>query len=194
MLGNKGVLKLKSIRVVFLTCLILVSFVSCKVSNSQNQAESVSYYIPQIETTTLSYEIIDDVVNISSISFHIPQSFKPEPRNGELWLKSQENTIEISFEEVTGSTNAFDEYIQETIEYFRQMGLSPSVVEETYIGNYTAKRFSIDTFDATSSNVKIFCYFIENHKCKIVVNIWSKNGEIIKSEQADKYMEMLELV
>ena len=183
---------MKSINILLLICFVLMLCSSCKVTDSQNETESISYYIPTIEETTKAYKIDNNTVNLSSISFIIPQNFEPETENGELLLKSKDSTVEISVEDATETTDDFDTYIQETTEYFRQMGLSPSAVEETYIGNYTSKRFAIDTFAATSSNVKIFCYFIKTNKCKIVVNIVSKDGEIITFEQADKLVEKFE--
>lgn len=185
---------MKTIKILLLICLLSALFTSCKVSNSNNETETVSYFIPTFETTTLSYELIDDVVTISSISFHISQSFEVESKSEGVLLKSKENTLEVSFEDVTDLVTDFDKYIRETVDYFRQVGLSPSDVEETNIRNYTAQRFAINTFDLTSSDVKIFCYFIEMNECNFVVSVVSKDEEIITAEQADEFLETIDFI
>lgn len=169
-------------------------FSSCKISNLNNEEEYISYYVPTVITTTLPYEVINDMVNLSTISFYIPQNFFLESKNGELLLKSIESTVEISVEDITKSTTDFDEYIQETIDSLREMGLYPSKVEEADIKNCVAKRVAVNTFDVTSSDVRIYCYFVEINNSKIVVNIISKDGEIITSEQADELVNRIEFI
>lgn len=186
---------MKSIKSLLLICLIFLLLTSCRVSNSNHETETTaSYFIPTIETTTMSYELIGDVVTISSISFRIPQSFEVGTKSDALLLKSKENTLEVSFEDVTDLATDFDKYIRESVYYFRQMGLYPSDVEETHIRNYTAKRFTINTFDLTSSDIKIFCYFIEMNECKFVVSVVSRDNEIITAEQADEFFETIDFI
>lgn len=110
----------------------------------------------------------------------------------ELLLESKESTVEISVEDVTEAVEFFEKHIQETIDSLRQLGLSPSAVEDIYLRNGIAKRLSVNTIDTTSSNVKFFCYFIEINNSKIIVNIISKDGEIITTEQADEMINKIE--
>lgn len=185
---------MKTIRILLLICLFLLLFTSCKVSESNNETESVSYYIPTIEEKTLAYQINDNKVNLSTISFYIPQNFEPKDESGELLLKSKESTVEISVEDVTESAGNFDEYIKKTIDSLTPLGLPATEVEETDLGNFVAKRFSVDTVDITSTKIKIFEYFIETNTSKIVVNIISKNGEIVTPEQADEFIKTIDFV
>lgn len=74
----------------------------------------------------------------------------------ELLLESKESTVEISVEDVTEAVEFFEKHIQETIDSLRQLGLSPSAVEDIYLRNGIAKRLSVNTIDTTSSNVKFF--------------------------------------
>lgn len=183
---------MKLIKVLSLICSLFLLFASCKVSDSNNEEKQISYYIPTVIITTLPYEVINDVVNLSTISFHIPQNFELESESGELLLKYKGTTVELIIEDKTDLLTDFDEYIQETIDSLIQMGLSPSVVEETDIRNNIAKRFTVNTFDTTSSNVRFFCYFIEINNSKIIVNVTSKDGEIITVEQADEMINKIE--
>lgn len=183
---------MKTIRILLSICLFLVLFTSCKATESNNETESVSYYIPTIEEKTLAYQVNDNKVCLSTISFYIPQNFEPKDENGELLLKSKESTVEISVEDVTEAVEFFEKHIQETIDSLRQLGLFPSAVEDIYLRNGIAKRLSVNTIDTTSSNVKFFCYFIEINNSKIIVNIISKDGEIITTEQADEMINKIE--
>ena len=86
---------------------------------------------------------------------------------------------------------SFDDYIKDTIASMKQMGLLPEAVETTKIGNFYAKRFIVDTFDITNSNIRMFCYFIDMNDSKIIINVISKNSEIVDAVDADELVSSI---
>lgn len=84
--------------------------------------------------------------------------------------------------------------ILKTIDSLTPLGLPATEVEETDLGNFVAKRFSVDTVDITSTKIRIFEYFIETATNKIVINVISKNGEIVTPEQADEIVKTISFV
>lgn len=184
---------MRLVKIIVIICALLFLFVSCKLSTPNNEKEQISYHIPTIESTTSAFQIMDDnKVKLSTLSFFIPEDFKIKPSNGELVVEAKNSTVQFTIEEKTNDIDNFDNYIQETIVSLEQMGLSPETVESTKIKGHSAKRFIVDSFDITSSNIRIFCYFIDINDSKIVINVISKDMEINDATDADKFVSSIE--
>lgn len=176
---------MKLIKIILLICALLFSFVSCKLSTPSNEKEQISYHIPIVESTTSSFQITNDKVKLSTLTFFIPQNFDLKSSGGELVFNAKDSSVQLTVEDKTKDISNFDDYIQDTISSLKQMGLSPGTVETTKIGNFYAKRFVVDTFDIKNSNIRMFCYFLEINDSKVLVNVISNGGEIIETHDAD---------
>lgn len=182
---------MRLVKIIVLIYALLFSFVSCKLSDSSNEKEQVSYQIPIVESTTSSFQITNDKVKLSTSSFFIPQNFELESSNGELIFNAKDSSVQFTVEDKTKEISNFDDYIQDTITSLKQMGLLPEAVETTKIGNFYAKRFIVDTFDITNSNIRMFCYFIDMNDSKIIINVISKNSEIVDAVDADELVSSI---
>ncbi len=183
---------MRLVKIIVLICTLLFLFASCKNFASNHEKEQISYNIPTIEATTASFQIMDDnKVKLSTLNFFIPQDFEVNPSISELVLEAKDSTIQFTVEDKTNDVSNFDDYIQDTIVSLKQMGLSPETVESTKIGDFYAKRFIVDTFDITSSNIRMFCYFVDMNDSKVIINVISKNKEMINTADADKFVSSI---
>lgn len=184
---------MKRIQALVLIGVMLLSFTSCKLSSLTNEREDISYYIPTVEKTTASFYMIgENEVQLSNISFYIPENFEVKSKNGELTLEDEKRKLQFTVEDKTDDITDLDKYIQETIISLKQMGLSAGEIEPTTIGSYTAKRFTVDTFDITSSSIRMFCYFINIGDSKIILNVISRGNELRETLEADEFVSEIQ--
>ncbi len=170
--------------------LILSLFAACKVSNTkQDIHESISYNVPTIESTTLSYFIdANNQINLMNFSFQIPQNFTIEDNEQELILKNEDGSIQFSVEDKTNEIINMDNYIEETKQSIEQMGLSPQETKNVHIVDCSAKKFIFDTFDIANEKITYYCYFVETENSKLLINVISKNETILNEEIADEFV------
>lgn len=186
---------MKLIKIITLICVVVVLSTSCKISNTSNEREPISYNIPIAETTTLSYQIADDnQINLSTISFKIPPGFNAANEDGELILENENGSIQINIQDKTNEIENFDDFIQEKISFLKQVGLTPSETESVALGKYNAKRFISETISITGYDTRYFCYFIGINNSKVAVDIVSMDGEISDTLQADELIKNINFV
>lgn len=178
---------MKLIKIITLICVVVVLSTSCKISNTSNEREPVSYNIPIAESATSSYQIADDnQINLSTISFKIPLGFNVANEDGELILENENGSIQINIQDKTNEIEDFDDFIQEKISFLKQVGLTPSETESITLGKHNAKRFISETINITGYDTRYFCYFIEINGSKIVIDIVSKDEALLDDSQADE--------
>ena len=185
---------MKYTKIFVVISILLFMLASCKVSDtSKKENEQVSYYIPIVEETTASFQMIgENEVQLSNVSFQIPEDFEVKSNDGELLLENEKRSLQITVEDKTEDITNWDNYIQETISSLELMGLSTDKVETTTLGSYSAKRFIVDTFDITSSSIRIFCYFVDMDDSKVVINVISRGDELKEVTEADNFISAIE--
>lgn len=186
---------MRLIKLISLVCVLMTILVSCKISNSNEKKESVSYSIPTIETTALSHQILDNnKVRLATISFYIPTDFKLKNKSSDLLFENDNGLIQFNIEDKTKNISDIDNYIQKTVFSLKQKGLNPGEVESIIIGEYEAKRFIFSAFDITNSDITYFCYFLEIGNSKVVVNLISKNKAVVDTAQADELVTGIKFI
>lgn len=177
---------MRTVKLVVIICSLLFLFSSCKISDSKYEQNKIAYNIPEIETTTMAFQIIENnKIQLSTLSFCFPQNYEILSSNGEVVLQNKSHPIQLTVEDKTNEIEFYDDYIQETIASLKNLGLSPQTIESVKIGDYSGKRFIVDTFDIENSEIRMFCYFLEVKDSKVLVNVISIGREIVESLDAD---------
>ncbi len=157
---------MKRTNLIIILVTILLLFASCKATIINTKDKTVTYELPTLETTTSSYEILDNnKVKVGTVNFEMPKDYVLVSEE-DFIIENEDSSISISVEDKTSEILNFDNYIQQTIATLKSMGVVPSAPISTKINEYNAQRIDFDMLEIDNSNSKYYSYYIDLNDTK----------------------------
>lgn len=139
-----------------------------------------------------SVTVQDDKIIAPAYNLEIPDDFELKSDDETPLLENKEGTIQFNIMDKTESVTDFEEYVSDTYNSARAVGMASGEIEDVTIADVQMKRFSMVMQDDDGAELEAYAYLAQINERVLLITLTSKDGGLSDVSAADAFVAQID--